>query len=75
MLFQVNQVLDGKKKLLVLPEFLGSGKSAKILSIADLENGFKLTEYFIKKILNPVKGFQTDHFFRLRNRVLSLNML
>ena len=64
-----------EKKLLVLPDFLGDMKSAKILSIADLENGFKLTEYFIKKNLNPVKGFRTDHFFRLRNRVLSLNKL
>ncbi len=64
-----------EKKLLVLPDFLGDRKSEKILSIADLENGFKLTEYFIKKNLNPVKGFRTDHFFRLRNRVLSLNKL
>ena len=62
-----------EKKLLTLPDFLGDRKSEKILSIADLENGFKLTEYFIKKNLNPVKGFQKDHFFRLRNRVLSLN--
>jgi len=64
-----------EKKLFVLPDFLGDKKSAKILSIADLENGFKLTEYFIKKNLNPVRGFQKDHFFRLRNRVLSLNKL
>ena len=64
-----------EKKLLVLPDFLGDRKSEKILSIADLENGFKLTEYFIKKNLNPVKGFRIDHFFRLRNRVLSLNKL
>ena len=64
-----------EKKLLVLPDFLGDKKSAKILSIADLENGFKLTEYFIKKNLNAVKAFQIDHFFRLRNRVLSLNKL
>ena len=64
-----------EKKLLVLPDFLGDMKSAKILSIADLENGFKLTEYFIKKNLNPVKGFRKDHFFKLRNRVLSLNKL
>ena len=62
-----------EKKLLVLPDFLGDRKSANILSIADLESGFKLTEYFIKKNLNPVKGFRTDHFFGLRNRVLSLN--
>ncbi len=64
-----------EKKLLVLPDFLGDKKSSKILSKADLENGFKLTEYFIKKNLNPVKGFRKDHFFRLRNRVLSLNKL
>ncbi len=64
-----------EKKLLVLPDFLGNRKSEKILSIADLENGLKLTEYFIKKYLHPVKGFQTDHFFRLRNRILLLNKL
>ena len=64
-----------EKKLLVLPDFLGNRKSANILSIADLENGFKLTEYFIKKYLQPVKEFQTDHFFRLRKRILSLNKL
>ena len=57
----------------MLPDFLGDRKSAKILTVADLENGFKLTEYFIKKNLNPVKGFQKDHFFRLRNRVLLIN--
>ena len=61
-----------EKKLLVLPDFLVDRKSVKILSIADLENGFKLTEYFMKKYLHPVKKFQTDHFFRLRNRILSL---
>ena len=65
--------LGWEKKLLVLPDFLGDRKSANILSIADLENGFKLTEYFIKKNLNPVRGFQKDHFFRLRNRGLSRN--
>ena len=64
-----------ENKLLVLPDFLGERKSANILTVADLENGFKLTEYFIKKNLNPVKGFRKDHFFRLRNRVLSLNKL
>ena len=64
-----------EKKLLVLPEFLGNRESANISSMVDLENGFKLTEYFIRKNLNPVKGFQIDHFFRLRNRVLSLDML
>ena len=63
------------KKIASTPRFLGDRKSANILSIADLENGFKLTEYFIKKNLNPVKVFRTDHFFRLRNRVLSLNKL
>ena len=41
-----------EKKLLVLPEFLGNRRSEKILSIADLEIGFKLTEYFIKKNLH-----------------------
>ena len=61
-----------EKKLLVLPDFLGNRKSVKILSIADLENGFKLTEHFMRKYLHPVKKVQTDHFFRLRNRILSL---
>ena len=56
----------------VLPEFLGSISSTKNLSKADLENGFKLTEYFIKKNLQPVKRFQMEPFFSLRNRVLSL---
>ena len=64
-----------EKKLLVLPDFLVNRKSANILSKADLENGFKLTEYFIKKYLQPVKQFQKDHFFRLRNRIFSLNKL
>ena len=62
-----------EKKLLVLPEFLVSRKSAEIISLADLESGFKLTEYFIRKSLQPVKSFQIDKFFRSRNRVLSLN--
>ena len=64
-----------EKKLLVLPEFLVNRKSVNISSTTDLENGFKLTEYFIKKNLNPVKRFQTSHFFRLRNRVLAINKL
>ena len=61
-----------EKKLLVLPEFLGSKKSLQLLSEADLENGFKLTEYFIRKNLQPIKGFQLDRFLRARNRVLLL---
>ena len=64
-----------EKKLLKLPEFLVGGKSLQILSKADLENGFKLTEYFIKKNLQPIKKFQIESFFSLRNRVLSLNSL
>ncbi len=62
-----------ENKLLMLPDFLGDRKSPKILTVADLENGFKLTEYFIKKNLNPVKKFRKDHFFKLRNRVLLIN--
>ena len=64
-----------EKKLLVLPEFLCSSNSVESPSKADLENGFKLTEYFIKKNLQPVRSFQMDPFFSLRNRVLSLKPL
>ena len=60
-----------EKKLLILPAFLNYGSSMKILSKADLENGFKLTEYFIKKNLQPIKKMQLDPFFRTRARVLS----
>jgi DNA repair protein RecO (recombination protein O) len=62
-------------KLLVLPEFLAGIRSKEKLSKADIENGFKLTEYFIKKNLLPVKRFQVGSFFSLRNRLLSLNSL
>ena len=64
-----------EKKLLVLPDFLWNKKPADSFSKADLNNGFKLTEYFIKKNLQPVKRFQMDAFFNLRNRVLSLQSL
>ena len=62
-------------RLLVLPEFLGGIRSKEKLSKADIENGFKLTEYFIKKNLLPVRRFQVGSFFSLRNRLLSLNSL
>ena len=62
-------------RLLVLPEFLGGIRSKEKLSKADIENGFKLTEYFIKKNLLPVKKLQVGSFFSLRNRLLSLNSL
>ena len=62
-------------RLLVLPEFLGGIRSKEKLSKADIENGFKLTEYFIKKNLLPVKRFQVGPFFSLRNRLLSSNSL
>ena len=64
-----------EKKLLVLPDFLLSSKSTSSLSTADLYNGFKLTEYFIKKNLQPIKKFRMDHFFNLRNRVLSFKSI
>ena len=64
-----------EKKLLVLPDFLWNTNLTNSLSKADLNNGFKLTEYFIKKNLQPVKRFQMDAFFNLRNRVLSLKSL
>ncbi len=59
-----------EKKLLTLPDFLLSSKSVENLSKADLEDGFKLTEYFIKKHLQPVRSFQMESFFNLRNRVI-----
>ncbi len=62
-----------EKKLLRLPEFLGSEKLLKVPSKADLESGFRLTEFFIRKNLQPVKRFQIDPFIRWRNRVLSLD--
>ncbi len=64
-----------EKKLLVLPSFLRGSNSAESISKTDLENGFKLTEYFIKKNLQPVRSFQLDSFFSLRNRVLSFKSL
>jgi len=60
-----------EKKLLILPEFLGGDRVSEIPSKYDLENGFKLTEFFIKKNLQPVKRFQLESFFKSRNRVLS----
>ena len=64
-----------EKKLLILPDFLGNRQSVKGLSKADLQSGFKLTEYFIRKHLQPVKTFKFDSFFDSRNRVLGLNLL
>ena len=64
-----------EKKLLVLPDFLWNTELTNSLSKADLNNGFKLTEYFIKKNLQPVKRFEMDAFFNLRNRVLSFKSL
>ncbi len=63
-----------EKKLLILPPFFNNSNSVKIISKADLENGFKLTEYFIKKNLQPIKKVQLDSFFRSRARVLSLDL-
>jgi len=48
--------------------------SMKVLSKADLENGFKLTEYFIKKNLQPIKKVKLDPFFRSRSSVFSLDL-
>ena len=61
-----------EKKLLILPAFLNHITSMKVLSKADLENGFKLTEYFIKKNLQPIKKVKLDPFFRSRSSVFSL---
>ncbi len=63
-----------EKKLLILPPFLNNSNSIKIISKADLANGFKLTEYFIKKNLQPIKKIQLESFFRSRARVLSLDL-
>ena len=60
-----------EKKLLILPDFLCGKVLPEIASEADLGNGFKLTEFFIKKNLQPVKQFQLELFFRSRNRLLS----
>ena len=63
-----------EKKLLILPAFLNHITSMKVLSKADLENGFKLTEYFIKKNLQPIKKVKLDPFFRSRSSVFSLDL-
>ena len=63
-----------EKKLLILPGFLNRTSSMKIFTKTDLENGFKLTEYFIKKNLQPIKKVKLDPFFRSRTRVLSLDL-
>ena len=63
-----------EKKLLVLPKFLRGMNSDEILSKSDLENGLKLTEYFIKKNLQPVKRVQLESFFKSRSRAMSLNL-
>ena len=60
-----------EKKLLILPDFLCGEVLSEIASEADLGNGFKLTEFFIKKNLQPVKQVQLELFFRSRNRLLS----
>ena len=64
-----------EKKLLVLPDFLWNTKLSNSLTKADLNHGFKLTEYFIKKNLQPVKRFQMDAFFNFRSRVLTFKSL
>ena len=64
-----------EKQLLVLPEFLGGKELHEISSKADLENGFKLTEFFIRKSLQPVKQFQLEPFFRSRNRLISYDSI
>lgn len=64
--------LGWEKKLLILPDFLRYKQSVKDLSKADLKSGFKLTEYFIKKHLHPVRRFKLESFFDSRKRVLGL---
>ena len=56
----------GWEKIVSTPGVFRRQEVGNILSIADLENGFKLTEYFIKKDLNQV-GIPNRPFFRLRN--------
>ena len=62
-----------ENKLLVLPEFLHAGNTSTDISKVDLENGFKLTEYFIKKCLQPVNRLEIERFMKFRNRVLLNN--
>ena len=62
-----------ENKLLVLPEFLDIGNASTDISKIDLENGFKLTEYFIRKYLQPVRRLEIEPFMKLRNRVLLNN--
>ena len=64
-----------EKKLLVLPKFLVEKQSSENIPTAEFQYGLKLTEYFIKKNLQPVKRLQIDQFFRSRNRLLSFNTL
>ena len=63
-----------EEKLLILPQFLNNNGPMKLVSKTDIENGFKLTEFFIKKNLQPTRNIQLDKFFSTRKRVLSLDL-
>ena len=70
----VKSSVGWEKKLLILPAFLNHSTSMKTISKEDLENGFKLTDYFMKKNLQPVKKIQLDPLFKARARILSLDL-
>ena len=63
-----------EEKLLILPQFLNNNGPMKLVSKTDIEYGFKLTEFFIKKNLQPTRNIQLDKFFSTRNRLLSLDL-
>jgi DNA repair protein RecO (recombination protein O) len=59
-----------EKKLLILPQFLLNTGSVKRISKKEFEDAFKMTGYFLKKWLLPVKNFNTDILFEARRRLL-----
>jgi hypothetical protein len=59
-----------EKKLLVLPQFLLNKRSEIMISRKEFEDAFKMTGYFLKKWLLPVKSFNTDILFEARRRLL-----
>jgi DNA repair protein RecO (recombination protein O) len=59
-----------EKKLLILPQFLLNTGSVKRIPKKEFEDAFKMTGYFLKKWLLPVKSFNTDILFEARRRLL-----
>ena len=58
----------------LLQKFIANELTQMVHSKEDLENGFKLTDYFMKKNLQPVKKIQLDPLFKARARILSLDL-